>query len=64
MHCLAAWAQWAVELLLCTTTLPRGVGSRTPAMHCLTAWEQWTVGDATPAMQCLIARWEWVVQLL
>ena len=59
MHCLAAWGQWAVELLSCTATPPRGsgrwkscnalpyclgaVGSGTPATHCLSAWGQWAV---------------------
>ena len=26
MHCLTAWGQWAVQLLQCTTTPPRGGG--------------------------------------
>ena len=59
MHCLAAWGQWAMQLLQCTASLPWGsgqwnscnalphclgaVGSATPAMHRLTAWGQWTV---------------------
>ena len=50
MHCHTAWGQWAVELLLCTATLPGGSGqcnSCNTLPHCLGA-----VGSATPAMQC------------
>ena len=59
MHCLTAWGQWAVELLLYTASLPGGSGQWTscnilphcpgatgggpPAMHCPTAWGQWAV---------------------
>ena len=62
MHCLTAWGQWAVELLQCTASLPRGSGqcnSCNALPHCLGA-----VGNATPAMHCLTALWQWTVQLL
>ena len=60
-HCLGAVGSAipAIQLLQCTTTLPRGSGQRyscnalphrlgtvggaTPAIHCLTAWGQWAV---------------------
>ena len=78
MHCLAAWGQWALELLQCTATLPGGsgqwnscnalprclgaVGSGTPAMHCLTACGQ----RAVQLLQCTASLpWgQWAVQLL
>ena len=60
MYCLTAWGQWAVELLLCTASLPWGsgqwssrrtlphclgaVGSGTRVVHRLTAWGQSTLG--------------------
>ena len=49
MHCHTAWGQWAVQLLLCTASLPVGSGQWSscyaPA-DCLGA-----VGSGTPAMQ-------------
>ena len=68
MDCLIALGQWAVELLQCTASLPRVVGSATLAMHCRIAPGQraWNtcntvphhmaaVGRATPAMHYLTA---------
>ena len=59
MHCHTHWGQWEVQLLQCTTTVPRGsgkcnscdalphclgaVGRGTPVTHRLTAWGQWAV---------------------
>ena len=59
MHCFTACGQWAVELVLCTTRLPRGsghwnsckaaprcpgaVGSGFSAVQCHTAWRRWPV---------------------
>ena len=78
MHCLTAWGQWAVDLLLFTTTFLRGsgqwnsrnaipyrveaVGSATSVIHCLTAWGH-------RAMQLLLCTTtllmgQWAVQLL
>ena len=40
MHCLTAWGQWAVQLLQCTVSLPRGSGqcnSCNAQPHCLGA---------------------------
>ena len=72
LQCTAClpWGQRAVQLLQCTTALPRGsgqwnpcnalphclgvVGSATRAMHCLTAG---AAGSGSPAMHCLTA-WE------
>ena len=74
-HSHTAWAQWAVELVSRTASLPGGsgqcnscntlpyclgaVGSATPAMHCLTAWG--AVGSGTPAIHCLTAWGQWAV---
>ena len=41
MHCQTAWGQWAVELLQCTATLPRGSGqwnSCNALPDCLGQW--------------------------
>ena len=48
MHCLAAWGQWAVQLLQFTASLPGGSGHWTScnALHCLRA-----MGSGTPAMR-------------
>ena len=62
MHCLTALGQWAVQLLQCTASLPRGSGqcnSCTTLPHCPGA-----VGSATPAMHCLAAWGQWAVELL
>ena len=62
MHCPTAWAQWAVDLLQHTASLPGGSGQWTSfnaLPHCLGA-----VGSATPAMHCLTALGQWAVQLL
>ena len=62
VHCHTAWGQWAVELLSCTATLPRGSGqcnSCNILPHRLGA-----VGSATLARYCLTAWWQWAVQLL
>ena len=65
IHCLTAWGQWAVQLLLNTASLPGGSGqwrSRfccNALLLCLGA-----VGSATPALHCLTAWGQWAVQLL
>ena len=48
-HCHNAWRLWAVQLLLCTASLPRGNGQWSSCyapLDCLGA-----VGSGTPAMQ-------------
>ena len=62
MHCPTAWAQWAVDLLQHTASLPGGSGQWTSfnaLPHCLGA-----VGSATLAMHCPTALGQWAVQLL
>ena len=63
MHCLTAYGQWAVELLLCTARLPRGSGqwnSSNAVPHCLGA-----MGSGFSAMQCHTETWRrWPVELL
>ena len=79
-HRLAAWGQWAVELLQRTGSLPGAVGSGALALHCRTAGGQWAVGSgspaihclpawkavgsATPTMDCRTARGQWALELL
>ena len=77
MHCHTAWGQWAVELLLCTASVPGGSGqwnSCHALPHCLGEWAvelvQCTasvpgaVGSGTCAMYCLGAWGQWAVELL
>ena len=62
MHCHIACGQWAVQLLQCTASLPRGSGqwnSCNALPHCLGV-----VGTITPIMHCLTAWGLWAVQLL
>ena len=66
-HCLG---QWAVHLLQCTASLPRGcgqwnscnalpqclgeVGTTIPAMQCRTAWRQWAMERLQRAAACAL----------
>ena len=53
MHCHTAGSCWAVQLLQCTASLPRGSGqcdSYNALPHCMGA-----VGSATPTMHFLTA---------
>ena len=62
MHRHTACGQWAVELLLCTATVPGGNGqwnSYNALPHCL-----WVVGSGTPAMHRHTACGQWAVELL
>ena len=78
MHCLTAWGEWTVELLLCTTPLPAGSGrcnSCNAPPHCLRAVGSATpayalphcpgaVGSETPVMHCHTAWGHWAVEVL
>ena len=61
-HYHTAWRLWAVQLLLCTASLPVGSGqwsSCNAPLDCLRA-----VGSATLAIHCLTARGQWAVEIV
>ena len=67
MHCHNAWAQWAVELMSCSASLPGGSGqwnSCNALPHCLGAVGSGTpaTGSGTAGTHCLTAWGQWVVQ--